>query len=259
MPNSGHEQNRKFWDEIVDLHYNHPDYKVKEFLEGWCPLKPIELEAIGDVTGKKLLHLFCQFGMDSMAWERKGAIVTGVDISDKSIELANKLKAEAGLSANFVRSDVLDVTGKIPKGFDIVFQSHGTMCWISDINKWAKIVSDHLKPGGTFFIVDGHPASYLFLEDNFDYFDKKPTTYSNDRDYCDKDYIVKEDSIEWQHTIGDIVNALIKNGLSIQSLDEYNKGFYAREKDWYEKDRYYYPPDGPTPYPLIFSLKAKKL
>ncbi len=258
MAYKGHEQNRKLWDEIVEIHYNHPDYKVKEFLEGWSSLKPIELEALGDVTGKRLLHLQCQFGMDTLSWARKGAIVTGVDISGKSIELANKLKQDAGIDAEFVCSDVVELIGKIDSKFDIVFQSHGTLIWLGDLDKWAEVVAYYLVSGGTYFIVDEHPISYLFLEEGISYFDKQPRRYSNSHDYCDYDYIWKEESVEWQHTMADIINALIKAGLTIERLEEYNKGYYAVEPDWYEENSYYYPPGGPTPYPLMFSLQARK-
>jgi SAM-dependent methyltransferase len=258
MPNPHHEQNRKLWDEIAEIHFRHPDYKVKEFLEGWSTLKPIELESLGDVTGKNLLHLFCQFGMDSLSWVRQGAVVTGVDISGRSIELANELKQQASLSADFVRSDVMDLIGKIDSKFDIVFQSHGTMCWIADINKWAEVIAHYLKPGGTFFVVDGHPIAYLFLEEGYSYFNKHPQIYSNEPDYCDRDYVWKEDSVEFQHTLGDITNALINAGLIIEELQEYNKGYYPIFEDWYREDFYYYPPGGPPLYPLIFSIKARK-
>ena len=121
MPNSDHEKNRTAWNEMVDVHWDHPDQKRKEFLSGRCSLKSIELDAVGDVNGKSLLHLMCQFGMDTLSWARRGAVVTGVDISDRSIERADELKKLAGLDATFVRSDVLDLIGVIDQQFDVVF------------------------------------------------------------------------------------------------------------------------------------------
>ncbi|MEA2031367.1 MAG: class I SAM-dependent methyltransferase [candidate division Zixibacteria bacterium] len=258
MSKAGHEQNRKLWNEIADIHYQHPDYRVGDFLEGWCPLKSLELNTLKDVSGKHLLHLFCQFGMDSLAWARRGAIVTGVDISDRSIELAYKLRQESNINADFIRCDVLDLIGKMDAQFDIIFQSYGTLCWISDLNKWAEIVAHYLVQGGTFFIVDDHPIIYTLMEEGTSYFETNPQRYNNQYDYCDREYEWKEDSIEWQHSLSDIINALIKAGLTIESLGEYNKSYYAIERDWYEKDGYFYPPDGPPPYPLLFSLKARR-
>ncbi|MBU8934369.1 MAG: class I SAM-dependent methyltransferase [candidate division Zixibacteria bacterium] len=257
MPDSGHKQNRKLWNEIADVHYYHPGYKVKEFLQGQCPLKSLELSALGDVTGKKLLHLFCHFGKDSLAWSRRGAIVTGVDISDRSIELANLLKNDAHLKAEFVRSDVLELIGKIDDRFDIIIQTYGTHCWISDLDRWAEVVAHYLLKGGTFLIVDIHPMSNVMLEEGLSYFDTEPQRYAGEKDYCDREYTIEEDSVEYPHTLADMINALIRAGLTIEQVEEYNKLCYAREEDWNEKDGYYYPPDGPTPYPLMFLIKAK--
>ena len=240
---------------------SHPDYNVKEFLEGRSTLKSIELTEVGDVHGKTLLHLMCQFGLDTLSWARRGAIVTGVDISDKSIERANQLKEKAGLPAEFVRSDVLDLAGKIDNKFDIVFQSYGTHCWISDIIQWAQVVAHYLKPGGIFYIIDGHPISVLFEfeEENLSYFNSTPERYSDERDYCDHSYIRKSEAVEWQHTLASIINALIKAGLTIELVNEFDKGYYPVHEDWYEKDGYWYPPGGPPRYPLMFSIRARKV
>ena len=259
MPHPDHEKNRAAWNEMVDLHFNHPEYRTAELLGGGSLLKRIELEALGDVRGKHLLHLMCQFGLDTLSWARKGAIVTGVDISDRSIERAIELNAKTGLNAAFLRSDVLDLTGTIDRKFDIVYQSYGTHCWISDILKWAEVVAHYLKPGGTFFIVDDHPAGVLFLDPPLDYFSAEPDRTVGPTDYCEREHRIDGELVEWQHPISEIVNALIDAGLTIERLEEYNYGYYQMEKDWYEDaDHFWYPPGGPTKYPLMFSLKARK-
>jgi len=258
MSHPEHEKNRTAWNEMTDVHFKHPDYKVKEFLGGANTLKSIELEEVGDVKRKYLLHLQCQFGLDTLSWARMGAIVTGVDISDRSIERADLLKEKSGLPAVFIRSDVLDLARKIDRKFDIVFQSYGTHCWISDLSKWTQIVSDYLKPGGFFYIVDFHPIALVFEEENFSYFDKGPYRYRNEADYCDKEYMIQNELFEWQHTLGNIINTLIAAGLRIEFVHEFKECVYPRTKDWYEKDGWYYPPDGPPNYPLMFSLKARQ-
>lgn len=186
MSNPDHEKNRKAWNDMVEVHWDYPDQERKEFLEGRCSLKPIELEAIGDVWGKSLLHLMCQFGMDTLSWARRGAAVTGVDISDRSIIRANELKKLAGLEGRFVRNDVLDLIGVLDDKFDIVFQSYGTHCWISDMDKWAQVIAHYLKPGGTFFIVDDHPIICIWEEPNYSYLHKEPIRYSHEPDYLRK-------------------------------------------------------------------------
>jgi SAM-dependent methyltransferase len=259
MPHPDHEKNRIAWNEMVGVHYDHPDYRTKEFLAGESKLKSIELTALGDVRGKYLLHLMCQFGLDTLSWAREGAIVTGVDISDESIKRAEQLKREAKLEGTFVRSDVLDLIGVIDRKFDIVFQSHGTHCWIADIARWGKVVAHYLKPGGTFFLVDGHPARVLFYTPPISYFAAEPERTVGAPDYCDRDYKIKNELIEWQHPLSAILNALIDADLTIEHVGEYNKSYYPEEADWPRgADGYWTPPSGPTPYPLMFSVKATK-
>ena len=260
MPNPDHETNRNAWNEMVDLHVDHEEYRTEEVLKGGSSLKRIELEALGDVRGKSLLHLMCQFGLDTISWARMGANVSGIDISDTSIERAKEIKMKAGLpEAMFYRSDVLDAIGLIYSKFDIVFQSYGTHIWISDIYRWAEVVAHYLKPGGLFFIVDEHPINPLFLYPPKDYFAEEPDIEINPTDYCRTDHRIDGTLIEWQHPLSEIINALIAAGLTIEEVKEYNHGYYKAFPDWYRTDdHYWYPPDGPAPFPLMMSIKARK-
>ena len=258
MTYKDHEKNRVAWNEMARVHYRHPDYKVEAFLNGECTLHSIELDELGDVNGRKLLHLCCQFGLDTLSWARRGAVVTGVDISDVSIEYANGLSKKSGLPAKFIRSDILKLDGKLDEQFDIVFQSYGTHCWISDLTKWAKVVTDRLKPKGLFYIVDFHPVAWVFEEDDASYFEKGPSRYTDHPDYCDQNYRIQNELVEWQHKLSDIVNTLISAGLTIKYLNEFDKSVDPSHKDWIERDGYFQPPEGPSRYPLMFSLMATK-
>jgi SAM-dependent methyltransferase len=261
MPHPDHEKNRATWNRAVDLHVNHPEYRTRQVIDGGSSLKRIELEALGDVRGKTLLHLMCHFGLDTLSWARQGAIVTGIDISERSIAVANEIKAKAKLDAQFIRCDLFDSIGVIDRKFDFVFQSYGTLVWLSDLDRWAKVVAHYLKPGGVFFVVDGHPVTDLFLfsDENPNYFDTEPHREVNPTDYCDRDTRIEGEHVEWQHPVSRIVNALIGAGLTIERLDEYNFGYYGFAPDWIEQpDNYYLPPTGPTKYPLLLAVKARK-
>lgn len=254
-----HEKNRIAWNDMVEIHWKHPEYKVKEFLEGWNSLHSLEREQLGEVTGRSLLHLQCQFGMDTLSWARLGADVTGVDISDRSIERACQLADKAGLKAEFIRSDVLDLIGKVNRKFDIVVQTYGTVGWLRELGPWARVVAHHMKPGGVFLLIDSHPVQYIYDdEDPINYLERKVSRSTNDRDYCDPDYIIPFELVEVIHPLSDIINSLIEAGLAIEHFGEYGFDYDMLHKDWVKVGDYYQPPEGPPPYPLMFSLRCRR-
>jgi 2-polyprenyl-3-methyl-5-hydroxy-6-metoxy-1,4-benzoquinol methylase len=80
--------NKQTWNNKTDVHINSEFYDNEAFLKGKSTLNSIELDLLGDVSGKKILHLQCHFGQDSLSLARLGANVTGVDLSDNAIEKA---------------------------------------------------------------------------------------------------------------------------------------------------------------------------
>ena len=156
--------NRTNWDERTPVHAASESYDVEGFKAGRITLHDVERGEMGDVSGKTLLHLQCHFGLDTMSWARLGAKATGVDFSDAAIDLARSLNSELDLDVRFIRSNVYDLPDVLDEQFDIVFTSVGVLCWLPDLDKWASVVSHHLKPGGMFYILDGHPLMNVFEE-----------------------------------------------------------------------------------------------
>src|SRR5713101_9044060 len=122
--------NREYWDESTDMHARGNVYGLEDFKAGRCQLHRIEVEELGDVSGKRLLHLQCHFGLGTLSWARRGAIVTGVDFSPKAIALARSLATEVGSDARFVESNVYALPAALSGRFDIVFTSYGVLCWL---------------------------------------------------------------------------------------------------------------------------------
>lgn len=127
------------------------------FKAGKSSLRPTCRAELTDVAGRSLLHLQCHFGLDTLSWARKGAIVTGVDFSDRSIALAQSLSSELGIPATFVCSDVEHLPDRLRGQFEIVFSSYGVLPWLRDLRRWGEIIADFLKSGGIFYLVDDHP------------------------------------------------------------------------------------------------------
>lgn len=256
--------NRSLWDELTPVHLR--SYGVDRFLAGerWLPKRI--LEEVGSVQGKSLLHLQCHFGLDTLAWAREGALVTGVDFSPAAIRAAQELSKEAELPARFICSDIYDLSKVLDEQFDIIFTSIGVICWLKDLNAWARIIADHLKPGGSFYIMEGHPLITTFdergkYEFSLSYF-HNPAPYIWDDegpDYMDGAYIVKNPSFEWQWAVSDIINAVIGAGLKLDFFHEFHalEDHVFPEMVMQESGLYTYP-DMPVPLPIIFSLKAHK-
>ena len=264
--------NKELWDEFAKLHYEteSEEYSVKSFLKGHTTLKPYELNEMGDVKGKSLLHLQCHFGLDTLSWAREGAKVTGIDISSEGIRLANLLAERARLNANFIQSNIYDLPKVLFKKFDIVYTSIGVLVWLNNLKDWGKIVSNFLKPEGFFYLAEIHPFSMVFdnetknikdLQVYFDYFhDPKPLEFITDTSYgsAGKKMEPKKE-YEWAHSMSDIINSLIQAGLKIEFLNEYPftvwKQFPFAER---ESDGYFYLKNQKVEIPLLFTLKAVK-
>ncbi len=259
--------NRDLWNELTTIHAQSEFYDVEGFKNGRSSmLYPIELEEMGDVNGKSLLHLQCHFGMDTLSWARLGAKVTGVDFSDKSIELARSLSKELRIEADFICSDIYKLPDVMDEKFDIVYTSAGVLCWLPDLKRWGKIISWFLKPGGFFYILEGHPSIMVFddspdateLKVKYSYFHgPEPNKWEPEGDYADPDAVVTHGSYEWTHGMGDIISSLICAGLRIEFLHEFPVIFFKRFP-FMERDKEGWWRIEGEKIPLIFTLKATK-
>ncbi|MHA2122091.1 MAG: class I SAM-dependent methyltransferase [Promethearchaeota archaeon] len=138
--------NLKRWNELVDINAKSKLYDLEGFKSGKTSLHSLELQELGEVKGKTLLHLQCHFGMDTLSWARLGAQVTGVDFSENAISLARELSSELDIPARFIQSNLYNIPVAIKEKFDIVYTSYGVLCWLPDLLKWAQVISSCLKP-----------------------------------------------------------------------------------------------------------------
>lgn len=263
--------NREWWNEAVEVHVRSsgPEgYDVEGFKAGRSSLHAIERAEVGDVEGRKLLHLQCHFGLDTLSWARLGAEVTGVDFSENGIEWARKLASELQIPARFLLSNVYEVPKVLSEQFDIVYSSYGALNWLPDLEQWARIVVDYLRPGGFFYLIEAHPFARVF-DDERDatdlryaspYWQRAPLRIEEDGTYADKEaHFEHRVTIEWQHTLGGIVNAILDAGLRLEFLHEFP--FCAWEifpfMDQGE-DGYYRLRGATERIPLLFSIRARK-
>lgn len=222
--------NRQAWNSKTDAHIKSDFYDVEGFLKGKTSLNEIELNLLGNIQGKSILHLQCHFGQDSISLNRLGAEVTGVDLSDVAIDQANKLAKDANARVRFVCSDVYALPDYLDEQFDIVYTSYGVIGWLPDLDKWAQVISKFLKPNGQLVFVEFHPFVWMFDKDfkeiAYRYFNSGAIIESESGTYADKTADMAPTTIAWNHSLGEVINSLINNGLSITSFDEYDYSPY---------------------------------
>ena len=224
------EINRQSWNNRTDIHIQSEFYDQAGFLKGKNSLNDIELNLLGNIKGKSILHLQCHFGQDTISLGRLGADVTGVDLSDKAIDRAKQITKDTNSNAKFICCDVYDLPNHLNEKFDVVFTSYGTIGWLPDLDKWAKIISRFLKPNGQFVFVEFHPVVWMF-DDNFDkisyrYFNSGAIIETENGTYADKKADITQSYVMWNHGLGEVINSLISNGLEINALDEFDYSPY---------------------------------
>jgi SAM-dependent methyltransferase len=224
--------NGETWNGLAKVHYE--NYHIAKLLAGEPLLNDLIRGGVGDVRGKSLIHLLCHIGTDTLSWGLLGAQVTGVDISSEAIHYARKLAGEMKQEAVFIESDVMELGAKINATYDIVFASTGALCWIPDFYAFAAAVRKLLKPGGFFYLHDGHPLRNVMMKNETgesiiheDYFHKGAWGYEGFTDYASQDTCVPGQVYEWQWTLGDVVTALCQAGLRIEFLHEFPRYFYS--------------------------------
>ena len=253
--------NLENWNERATVHAASKFYDIAGFKLGNCTLKEIEQAELERVEGKSLLHLQCHIGLDSLSWARLGAKVTGVDFSDKAIDLATSLSLETKIEARFIRSEIYALPAILTDRFDIVFASYGVLCWVSDVSRWMKIAADYVMPGGVFYLVDDHPFADMFDSDllfESSYFHSvDPIQCGPEVDYADREALLLTPNYQWKHSLSDVVNAAVQAGLQIEFVHEFPFSAWERFPGMMKEENGRYVMANPKmQIPLLFSIKA---
>ncbi|HEX2145894.1 MAG TPA: class I SAM-dependent methyltransferase [Glycomyces sp.] len=264
------ELNHALWDERVDIHAASASYNVDGFLKGEDVLMDFEPGEMGEVAGKRLVHLQCHMGQETLTWLRRGAArVAGLDFSESAIGRARELAGTLGYGperAAFVVADVYDAPSALPESrYDIVYVSMGSINWLPDIDRWAKTIASLLAPGGRLYMNEFHPLSHSLDDETGtrfvrDFNPDKAVVRDAPGTYTDADRsapTVNNTATEWVHGIGEVVSALIAAGLRLEFLHEHDKTVF-RQFAAFERgaDGWWRPKAGRPRVPLIYSLKA---
>ena len=250
--------NRKGWDLRAIAHFESKFYDVAGFLAGETSLREIELADLTDVAGRSLLHLQCHFGLDTLSWARLGARPTGVDISPVAIEKAHYLNEQTGLDAKFVCTDVYSFKRDSAEPFDIVFTSYGGICWLPDLDKWAKVVSSNLSLGGTFYMAEFHPIHDLLS--GYSYFGSDKPDIDETGTYTENSADLSTTLAVWSHPLSRVISSLINAGIEIRRVNELPFSPYNCFKGMDEREPgRFYISHKKQDVPLVYTIMGKKV
>ncbi|KOV60317.1 methyltransferase type 12 [Streptomyces sp. MMG1121] len=257
------------WDERVPVHVAGEFYDLDGFRARRDDVRDFEAAEVGDVTGRTLLHLQCHIGTDTLSWAHRGAArVVGLDFSAPAVEAARSLAADLGYGperAAFVTGDVYDARQTVPEeSYDIVYTGLGALCWLPDIRRWAQTAASLVSPGGFLYLAEFHPITDA-LDDATgtrfvrDYFARDAQVWDEAGTYADLSAAtVHNRSVQWTHTLGDVVSALAATGLRLEFLHEHDVSLFPRFENLEVHDGYHRFPPGHPRIPLVYSLKASK-
>ena len=275
------EATRRSWNHATRNHNAHKGDQARALREGQELLFSEELALLGELAGKRLVHLQCNAGQDSLCLARRGAIVTGVDLSDEAIAFARELSRESGIDARFVEAEVCGWMARTDERFEIAFSSYGTTGWLEDLDAWARGVARVLAPGGVLVYQEFHPLRWSFapLDDGSGTLALTKDDYFADGPFREPvgDYVLESGAglgvtseaesvpnthvaTSWQHGLGQIVTAIARAGLVIERLEgqPHSNGNRAFACMVLGDDRRWRLPSGMPRVPLMFGVRARK-
>ena len=254
--------NKHAWGQIAEGHYHH--FK-KALLDGSHQLNPYIRGELGDLTGKKVIHLQCNTGADTILLAKMCGHVMGVDLAPDNILYAKKLAGDLRVgNIDFMESDIMELMERHNEKYDVVFVSEGAICWLPDLKKWGKTIRHLLKDDGFVYVFEAHPFFMMLdepkmagnvMEVKYPYFGKEAEFDDAIGGYASawKDGV---ESYSWMYTVSDVINALAGAGLRIAFFNEFKEhmcnmgGMKKGENGMWNYDF------NDNKFPMSFSVKA---
>ncbi|MCL2620545.1 MAG: class I SAM-dependent methyltransferase [Defluviitaleaceae bacterium] len=259
------QSNKHAWEQLSHDHYLHFKKKLED---GSHQLNKYIQQEIGDLSGKKVIHLQCNTGADTILLAKMAESAVGVDLATDNVKYAQKLADDLGVTnVSFIESDIMEFMDNHNEKYDVVFVSEGALGWFPDFVKWGKTIHHLLKDDGFFYIFEAHPTFMMFdtgqlaqgsTKIKYPYFSKSPDVENSIGGYASQ----PKDGVEvhfWMYTISDIFNALTSAGLHIEYFNEFQEIFFDAGGCKNTENELYNYEFNKGLFPMSFSLKANVL
>jgi 2-polyprenyl-3-methyl-5-hydroxy-6-metoxy-1,4-benzoquinol methylase len=265
--------NQANWNDRVAVHLGPNGYDVAGLSSDPTRLSgtvKIDAPHLGSLSGLRVAHLQCHIGTDTLSLTRLGATCVGLDFSPDAIVAARALAAETNASMTFVENPVYDALDVMDRGqFDLVYTTCGVINWLPDIGRWASVVAALLKPGGRVYLRDTHPILYALDENRlpgevvlkYPYTERgQALAMDEETSYAGEGTMANTRTYEWNHSVAEIIQAMIEAGLTITQVADEN----ILEWEFYEGQplvapgQWGLPPELAMRIPLMLRVQATK-
>jgi SAM-dependent methyltransferase len=229
--------NQQNWEDRVPIHAASRGYDLSGLAASPTRLSQVvsrERDMLPDLHGRDVVHLQCHIGTDTISLARLGAkSVTGYDFSPAALGVARDLARAAHIDAAFIEGELYDAADVLgDQSYDVVYTGTGALCWLPDIRGWAIVVARLLRPGGIVHLNEFHPVLFSLdervdddLRITYPYFETEESIVFDDgpATYTDGDAtsITHTVTHEWNHGLGEVVQAVLDAGLSVVALREF--------------------------------------
>ncbi|MFP4287542.1 MAG: class I SAM-dependent methyltransferase [Candidatus Izemoplasmataceae bacterium] len=248
-----HKNNKLAWEEAYDKApdsfksiTNQLQNNPKSFLN------PLLIQAFNhiDLNNKVVAQFSCNNGRETLAMQIVYNInkVYGFDIASNMIRDAKKTTESLNLDASFIATDILDIDESFNNTFDVVVMMIGAITWFESLEEVFAVVKRVLKDDGYFVLIDGHPLTMMFAFDyekeydpncpyglQHNYFKTTPFIDDNGMYYMTQQVYESLPFTSYSHTLSEIINSLVKNGLNIKLFEESNLNLLDNFSDLHEK------------------------
>jgi len=211
-----------------------------------------ELQVLGDVSGKDVLELGCGGAQWSIALARRGARLTGLDLSEAQLAFAREQVKAAGVEVRLVHASA-DDTGLPSSSFDLVFADHGAPGFV-DPARWVPEAARLLRPGGLLAFNAATPWLHACWDPERKAMgDRLVASYFGMRRFEDATDGAEPSMVEFMLGYGDWLRLFLANGLRVVDLLELR----APEDAWTTYTTYA-PPEWARRWPAEQIWKVEK-